>query len=180
VTADRPIPGRLVKAVFQRVLASDLTPDLVQQLHDLGVDVGQPARDNYDREVWHSAVDAAALALFPSASPDAALRQLGSYLIETMQAKHLVRGPWLGMAKLLGPRRAMKQVAEHAASVSPVEFAVIEHGKTDLEVRVDEERQPTFLAGIVEGMVTILGGRDVMAEVVSLAQGRTVMRVTWR
>jgi len=180
VTVSEPIPGRLVKAVFQRVLVSDLTPALVQKLHDLGIDVGAPIADAYPRESWHGAIDVTAAALFPAAGPDAALRQLGSYIIETLQAKHLLKGPWLGMAKLLGPRRAIKQVADHAASLSPVPFSVVEHGKSDLEVRVDEERQPTFLAGLVEGMVTILGGRDAVAEVTSLAQGRTVMRVTWR
>jgi len=180
VTTATPIPGRLVKAVFQRVLVADLTPELVMELHGLGIDVGQPAHDAYPRDTWHAAIDRTAAALFPAAGPDAALRQLGSYIVETLQAKHLLKGPWLGMAKLLGPRRALKQVADHAASLSPVAFSVVEHGKSDLEVRVDESRQPTFLAGLVEGLVTILGGRDAQAEVQSLAQGRTVMRVTWR
>ena len=111
MSADRHIPGKLVKGVFQRALFADLSADLITALAAAGLDLSVPLHDAYPRTVWYRAIELTAASLFPDEAPDARLRRLGRHVIESLEARKLVKGPWLSMAKLMGPRRALSKAA---------------------------------------------------------------------
>ncbi len=175
------MPGRLVQAVFKRVLSADLTPQLTEQLKAEGLDLSLEPPAEYPRTLWFRAIELTAASLFPTVSaPLEQQRQLGRHLITSLQQRNLLKGPWLSVAKLLGPRRALKQIADFGAENSPVEFEVKEKSSKELEVSVDEGRQSEFLAGLIEALVGILGGKDTRVATVTQTEIRAVFSATWR
>jgi uncharacterized protein (TIGR02265 family) len=180
VSADRHIPGKLVKGVFQRALFADLSADLITALAAAGLDLSVPLHDAYPRTVWYRAIELTAASLFPDEAPDARLRRLGRHVIESLEARKLVKGPWLSMAKLMGPRRALSKAAELGAQYSPVRLDVREHHSKEVEVTVAEDQQPEFLAGLLEALVELLGGKVASVRVEAAGHGRAVMRASWR
>ncbi len=174
------VPGQLVKAVFQRVLFQDLSAELIGALAKAGLDLSVPVQPAYPKAVWCQSIELTAESLFPEAAPDARLRRLGRHLIESLESRRLVRGPWLSMAKLMGPRRALKQGAEMGAQFSPVALHVKERSSKLLEVSLEEDAQPEFLAGLLEGLVEALGGKSAQVTIESVVHGRAVMAASWR
>ncbi len=175
------MPGRLVQAVFKKVLAPDLTAELTEQLKLAGLDLNAPLADEYPRTVWFQAIELTSAALFPTVS--SALEQqhrLGRHVISSLQSRNLLKGPWLTMAKLLGPRRALKQAADFGAESLPVTLEVQEKSNKELEITVNEGRQTAFFAGLLEALVGILGGKDARVATLSLTIERAVFSATWR
>ena len=177
------MPGRLVQSVFKKVLASDLTPALLEELKAVGLDAspGSEPVEQYSRTVWFRAIELTAAALFPSVGePLEQQRQLGRHVISSLQTKNLLKGPFITMAKLVGPRRALKQAADFGADKLPLQFEVKEKSARELEVIVDEGRQSEFLAGLIEALVGILGGKDPRVATLSQTEHRAVFSATWR
>ena len=107
-------------------------------------------------------------------------RQLGRHLITVLQSRNLLKGPWVTMAKFIGPRRAMKQAASFGAENSPVKLSVREVSSQELEITVDEGQQTEFLAGLLEALVGMLGGKNARVATVSTSETQTVFNATWR
>jgi uncharacterized protein (TIGR02265 family) len=128
----------------------------------------------------YGAIQLTADSLFPEAPHGQRLRKLGRHLIEALDERKLVKGPWLSMAKLMGPKRALKQGADMGAQYSPIHLAVKERGSKELQITVAEDGQPEFLAGLLEGLVHVLGGKAPHVKVESVAHGHAVMAATWR
>lgn len=170
-----PIDGKLVQAVFGRVLAADLGAQLKALLVDDGLILNDPTRQ-CPRPVWYAAIERTAEALFPG---EGALRRLGRHIVAMVQQRSLVKGPWLGMARLLGPRRALRQGAEHSGH-GPVRWHVAERSKREVEVRFEELEQPEFLAGLLEGAIELVGGENAQVVVEGVRDGHLVMAARWR
>jgi uncharacterized protein (TIGR02265 family) len=180
VSGERHIPGKLVKGVFQRVLFADLSADLITALAGAGLDLSVPLQEAYPRPVWYRSIELTADSLFPDAEPMSRQRRLGRHIIDALESRKLLKGPWLSMAKLMGPRRALTQAAEMGAQYSPVNLSVRERSSKELEVTVSEDQQPEFLAGLLEGLVGVLGGKAPSVKVESAGNGRAVMAASWR
>ncbi|MBL8937568.1 MAG: DUF2378 family protein [Archangium sp.] len=174
------VPGKLVKGVFQRALFPDLSADLITALAGAGLDLSSPLHEHYPKPVWYRSIELTADSLFAEKAQAQRLRHLGRHVIVSLDDRKLVKGPWLSMAKLMGPRRALKQAAEMGAQYSPIHLDVKERGSKELQVTVEEDQQPEFLAGLLEGLVSILGGKSAHVKVESAANGHAVMAATWR
>lgn len=174
-----PIPGKLVEGVFKRVLAVDLTPALKEQLATVGIDVSGPMTDSYPRAVWYRAVDLTAQALFPNTPRENQLRRLGVHVINSLQSRHILRGPWLSMARLMGPRRVLKQAMDFLDR-SPVKLTIKELSKREFEVSADDAEQPEFLAGLLEAAIEVLGGSQPKVLVQRISDGVSIFRASWR
>lgn len=170
-----PIPGKLVESVFKRVLAADLTPALQTQLAAAGVDVSGPMQPSYPRTAWYQAIELTAKTLYPQDELPAQLRKLGGHIISSLQSRQIIKSSWLTMARLMGPRRAIKQAMDFTDR-SPIKLTITERAKSEFEVSVDDTEQPEFLAGLLEQAITMLGGKN--ASVVSAGQG--LFRASWR
>jgi uncharacterized protein (TIGR02265 family) len=173
------LPGKLIDGVFRRVLAGELSASLVDELRVLGIDVTAPAPDVVPKETWYQAISLTAARLYPAEASQAE-RKLGRHLIAALQSRNLVKGPWLTMAKFLGPKRALKQAAEHADGFSPVPLRVVERSSKEVEVHADDGKQPDFLAGLLEGLIDALGGKEPSVVVASTSAERTMFVASWR
>lgn len=173
-----PIPGKLVEGVFKRVLAVDLTPELKEQLAAAGIDVSGPMEANYPRPVWYRAVELTADALFPNMARESQIRRLGVHVIHSLQSRHILRGPWLSMARLMGPRRVLKQAMDFLDR-SPVKLTIKELSKREFEIAADDAEQPEFLAGLLEAAIEILGGSQPKVSVQKISDGASVFRASW-
>jgi uncharacterized protein (TIGR02265 family) len=171
-----PISGKLFDGVFHRVLAGDVPAEVTQKLGELGVDLGA-LQPHYPRELWYRAIAETAAALYPSDAGQ--LRKLGRRIVSSLVTKNLIKGPWVGMAKLLGPRRGLKQAIERMDH-SVVKLSVHEKSKHEFEIVADETEQAEFLAGLIEGALELLGGRDAKTVVVGPRGTSTVFSATWR
>jgi len=177
--ATRAIPGKLVEGVFRRALAGDLTPALLQKLASIGVDLSVPLQAAYPRPTWYRAIELTAAALFADDTPDEQLRKLGQHIMRSLEERQIIKGPWLSMAKLLGPRRALKQAADFVQG-GPLKLTLAEKGKHELEIFVEEGEQPAFLAGVLEGTIALLGGKEPAAEVAARTEAGTTFLARWR
>jgi uncharacterized protein (TIGR02265 family) len=177
--ATRAIPGKLVEGVFRKALGPDLTPQLLEQLAAVGVDLSVPLPAAYSRSIWYRAVEVTAAALYASEPPEVQLRRLGQHIIRSLKEREIVKGPWLSMAKLVGPRRALKQAADFAQG-GPVRLTLVEKGKSEMEIFVEEEQQPELLAGILEATIGLLGGKEPSAEVGARTPAGTTFLARWR
>lgn len=173
------IPGKLVEGVFKRALGPEVTGALLGELLDAGLDLSGPVADSYPRELWHRAISTTAAHLFSKHEAPEQLRMLGRHVMVSLQARHVIKGPWLAMARLAGPRRTLRQAAEHTDQ-SPVKVSITEKAKSEFEIYVEEREQPEFLAGVLEGSVMVLGGKDVRVHVSGRRDHGTVFDVHWR
>jgi|JI10StandDraft_1071094.scaffolds.fasta_scaffold75532_2 uncharacterized protein (TIGR02265 family) len=174
------IPGKLVKGVFQRALFPDLSADLITALAGAGLDLSSPLHEHYPKPVWYRSIELTADSLFAEKAQAQRLRHLGRHVIVSLDDRKLVKGPWLSMAKLMGPRRALKQAAEMGAQYSPIHLDVKERSSKELQITVAEDQQPEFLAGLLEGLLSVLGGKSPHVKVESTSNGHAVMAATWR
>lgn len=174
-----PIPGKLVEAVFKRVLAPDLTPPLTAQLASVGVELSAPMEANYPRTTWYLAVELTAKALYPDDELPVQLRKLGGHIITSLQTRQLIKGAWLTMARLAGPRRALKQAMDFTDR-SPVKLTITERSKTEFEISVDDTEQCDFLAGLLEAAITMLGGKNAGVTLEGTRENAAQFRATWR
>lgn len=177
--ATRAIPGKMVEGVFRRALGADLTPELLEALAAIGVDLSVPLKPAYPRDTWYRAIEITAAALYASQSPQQQLHRLGLHIMRCLKEREVIKGPWLSMAKLLGPRRALKQAADFAQG-GPIRLTLVEKGKHEMEIFVEEGEQPELLAGILEGTIALLGGRDPAAEVGARTAAGTTFLTRWR
>lgn len=174
-----PIPGKLVEAVFKRVLAADLTPELTTQLASVGVDLSGPMETNYPRPTWYLAIEQTAKALYPNDELPVQLRKLGGHIITSLQSRQIIKGAWLTMAKLAGPRRALKQAMDFSDR-SPVKLTITERSKTEFEISVDDTEQSDFLGGVLEAAITMLGGKNAGVTLEGTRENSAQFRATWR
>ena len=173
------IPGKLVDGVFKRVIAADLTPTLITQLAAVGVDLSLPTPATYPRTAWYLAVELTAKALFPADPLAVQLRRFGGHIISALQSRNIIKGPWISMARLMGPRRALKQSMDFLDR-SPVKITLTERSKTEFAITVDETEQPDFLAGLLEAAITMLGGKSPEVSLEAVREGSSHFRAIWR
>lgn len=172
------IPGKLVEGVFKRVLAPDLTPGLITELAAAGLDLSIPTPPAYPRATWYRAIELTAKTLFPDAGPAEQLRKLGGHLIHALQKQHIIKGAWLSMARLMGPRRALRQAMDFTER-SPVKVTITERSKHEFAITADDTEQPDFLAGLLEAAIAMLGGRAPTVALEGTREGLSHFRATW-
>lgn len=173
------IPGKLVEGVFKRVLVQDLTPDLIAQLAAVGVDLATPVEPEYPRTAWYLAIEITAKALFPGEPLPTQLRKLGAHIIHSLQSRHIIKGPWLSMARLMGPRRALKQAMDFTDR-SPVKLTLTERAKSEFAITVDDTEQADFLAGLLEAAIAMLGGKNPSVALEATRDDVSHFLATWR
>lgn len=173
------IPGRLLNGVFNRVLADDVSPALVEALKPLGLDLSAPLHDFYPRTTWYRALQVTAGTLYPDLAPEAQLRAMGRHIIHVLEDRGVVKGAWVTMARLMGPRRSFKQAAEFT-SRSPVRVDIEERTKNEFEISIDAHEQPEFFVGLLEAAIGLLGGRDAHVEPIGPPGETHVFLARWR
>jgi uncharacterized protein (TIGR02265 family) len=173
------IPGKMVQGLFKRVLAPDLTPELIIELAAVGIDLSVPPPPTYPRSAWYQAIALTAKSLFPDHREPAQLRKFGGHIIQSLQTRDIIKSTWLTMARFAGPRRALKQAMDFTDR-SPVKLTINELSKTEFEIGVDDKEQPDFLAGVLEAAVTMLGGKSAAVSLKGPQGESNLFRATWK
>ncbi len=173
------IPGKLVDGLFKKVLAADVSPALKAQLAEAGVDLSAPPPASYPRSTWYRAVELTAQSLFPAEASAVQLRKLGAHVMDALQSRGIIKGPWLSMARLMGPRRSLRQAMDFLDR-SPVKLTITERSKTEFEISVDDPEQPEFLAGLLQSAIGALGGKEPSVSQLPPQPGASLFRATWR
>lgn len=173
------IPGKMVEGLFKKVLAGDVSPQLLGQLAEAGLDLTAAPPANYPRATWYRAIELTAASLYPNDARPEQLRKLGGHIIESLRTRGIIKGAWLSMAKLMGPRRALRQAMDFLDR-SPVKLEITERSKTEFEIFVDDPEQPEFLAGLLQKAIDMLGGKDASVSPLPPRPGASLFRATWR
>jgi uncharacterized protein (TIGR02265 family) len=174
-----PMSGKLVHGVFGRVLGPELSPSLRARLRAVGLDLDSSAlAPSFPREVWYRAVALTAADLFPAEAEPEQLRRLGRHLIDSLEPRGIVRGAWLKMARLVGPRRALTEVARWLDE-SPVALVVAERGRKAVVVSVAEHEQLELIAGLLEATGAALGARHCAVTVEERSGWGTRFLLAW-
>ena len=173
------IPGKMVQGLFKRVLAPDLTPELIAQLAAVGIDLSVPPPAAYPRSAWYQAIALTAKTLFHEHPEPAQLRKFGGHIIQSLQTRDIIKSTWLTMARFAGPRRALKQAMDFTDR-SPVKLTITELSKTEFEISVDDKEQPDFLAGLLESAIHMLGGKQPKVHLKGPQGEANLFTATWR
>ncbi len=163
MTGDKLVYAGTVEALFLKALENRLTPACRMRLGEAGLDLEQKLTPTYTLEQWKQFLRIAADHIYAGMPAEAAYYSLGERFIDgyfsTLFGKAL-----LGMARLLGPRRALTQARLcFRTSTNCSEVRIVERGPTEVEFWLTDigADQPTFVAGALARAAELSGGQRV-------------------
>jgi uncharacterized protein (TIGR02265 family) len=164
MTGDKLVYAGTVEALFLKALENRLTPACRLRLREAGLDLEQKLTPTYTLEQWKLFLRIAADHIYAGMPAEAAYYSLGERFIDgyfsTLFGKAL-----LGMARLLGPRRALTQARLcFRTSTNCSEVRIVERGQSEVEFWLTDigADQPTFVAGALARAAELSGGQRVV------------------
>jgi uncharacterized protein (TIGR02265 family) len=176
---DRQVSGRLVAGLFEKGLTGAVTPELRAHLEAEGIAL-QKLAPSYPHATWIRGLEITASELYAGEVLSDGLRKLGARVVRNLKASGVIKGPFLTMGKLMGPKRVLKQIS--GQPVRGAEFLRIEvHEKNGkhLEVHLNDGAIGDFLAGGLEAILEVLGGRNPRVQPLVTTPERCILDVTW-
>ncbi|ATB34465.1 DUF2378 family protein [Melittangium boletus] len=165
MTGDKLVYSGTVEALFVRALENRLTPACRQRLREAGLDLEQKLPPSYTLEQWKQFLRIAADHVYAGMPAEAAYYSLGERFIDGYFSSIFGRA-LLGMARLLGPRRALTQARLcFRTSANCSEVRIVERSPTEVEVWLTDigADLPTFVAGVLSRATELSGGQRVVA-----------------
>jgi len=165
MTGDKLVYSGTVEALFLRALENRLTPACRQRLREAGLDLEQKLPPSYTLEQWKQFLRIAADHVYAGMPAEAAYYSLGERFIDGYFSSIFGRA-LLGMARLVGPRRALTQARLcFRTSANCSEVRIVERGPTEVEVWLTDigADLPTFVAGVLTRAAELSGGQRVVA-----------------
>lgn len=160
-SAPRVVFSAAFEGLFSKDVRSRIAPEFKPQLLKLGINLDKPFNPAYPVEVWANAVAATSRHLYPTATAEEAQRLIGRDTIagfgETMVGKAM-----FAMLRLIGITRTLERSARsYAASSNYTQVTLTKTGPTSYDFQLNEMHTlPQFDMGIVEGMLTYLGAKQ--------------------
>lgn len=170
-----------VAALFQRALGDRITPALRERLRLAGIDLQRPLLPAYPLETWMTCLALAAEAVFPGRPAEEGLRLLGERMVESY-AQTAIGRALFGLARVLGPRRALDRASQSfrsANNYSQTRIQEIAPGTYDLWMN-EVGPHPTFTAGLIAGGMRHSGARDLRVDVMAYDGHACTYRVQWK
>lgn len=167
MTHDEPLVfGPTVEGLFVRGLAGKLTPDVVQRLRAVGLDVEKPLLPAYSRRVINDAVALVAQALYPELPVDEAWYQVGKHVAVGVKNMTL-GGATLALLRILGPVRTLHRLARTFRTTNNyMQVRLTERGPGDFELELTPSNaQPRYMQAVIEDMLTYAGAKGLAVEV---------------
>jgi uncharacterized protein (TIGR02265 family) len=165
MTGEKLVYAGTVEALFLKALENRLTPACRMRLRDAGLDLDQKLSPTYTLEQWKQFLRIAADHVYAGMPAEAAYYSLGERFIDGYFSSLFGRA-LLGMARLLGPRRALTQAKLcFRTSTNCSEVRIVEKGPTELEFWLTDTGAdlPTFVAGALARAAEAAGGQRVVA-----------------
>ena len=164
MTGDKLVYAGTVEALFLKALENRLTPACRLRLREAGLDLEQKLTPTYTLEQWKLFLRIAADHIYAGMPSEAAYYSLGERFIDGYFSTLFGRA-LLGMARLLGPRRALTQARLcFRTSTNCSEVRIVEKGQTEVEFWLTDigADQPTFVAGALARAAELAGGQRVV------------------
>ena len=174
------VSGRLIAGLFEKGLAGAVTPELEAHLVAEGIDL-RNLKERYPYEAWVRGLEVTAAELYGGEVLSDALRKLGARVVLSLRDQGVVKGPMFTMGRFMGPMRVLKQI--HNQPVRGADFLkiqVVEKGKHHLELHFNDGAIGDFIAGALEVVVELLGGRKPTVQAIVTTPERCVLDVAWR
>lgn len=179
MTDQRMVSGKWVEGLFNRALGPSIDHELSALLKAEGLELSRPMQHSYPRERFVKWVTISARELFPDHEQPAALRALGAKVVEDMRAAGGIRAPVLAMAKFMGPRRVLKQLADYVQGQSSLRVKIEEKSKTEAKLELNDGELADFVAGTLEGILPLIGARGATVDAKLLSPDRCVLSLRW-
>ncbi|WPB73437.1 TIGR02265 family protein [Archangium violaceum] len=163
MTGDKLVYAGTVEALFLKALENRITPACRLRLREAGLDLEQKLTPTYTLEQWKQFLRIAAGHIYAGMPAEAAYYSLGERFIDGYFSTLFGRA-LLGMARLLGPRRALTQARLcFRTSTNCSEVRIVERGPTEVEFWLTDigADQPTFVAGALARAAELAGGQRV-------------------
>ncbi|HYO52629.1 TIGR02265 family protein [Archangium sp.] len=164
MTSEKLVYSGTVEALFLRALENRLTPACRMRLREAGLDLDQKLSPTYTLEQWKQFLRIAGDHIYAGMPTEAAYYSLGERFMDGYFSTLFGRA-LLGMARLLGPRRALTQARLcFRTSANCSEVRIVERGPTELEFWLTDigADQPTFVAGVLARAAEVAGGQRVV------------------
>ncbi|MBK7865267.1 MAG: DUF2378 family protein [Archangiaceae bacterium] len=179
MTDQKMVSGKWVEGLFNRALGPSIDAELSKLLEAEGLELKRPMQAKYPRDLFVRWVTLSARELFPGTEQPQALRLLGAKVVEDMRAAGDIRGAVLTMARLMGPRRVLRQLAEYVQGQSSLRVKLEERSKTDVRLELNDGELADFLAGSLEVILGLVGARSATVETRCEAPDRSVLSLRW-
>ena len=164
MTGEKLVYSGTVEALFLKALENRLTPACAQHLREGGLDLDQKLSPTYTLDQWKQFLRIAADHVYAGMPAEAAYYSLGERFMEGYFSTLFGRA-LLGMARLVGPRRALTQARLcFRTSANCSEVHIVERGPTEVEFTLTDigADLPTFVAGALAKAAELAGGQRVV------------------
>jgi uncharacterized protein (TIGR02265 family) len=173
------VSGKWVEGLFNRALGPSINTQLNALLKAEGLELSRPFQSAYPREQFVTWIRISARELFPGEEQPTALRLLGAKVVEDMKAAGNIRGPFVAMAKLMGPRRVLRQLMQYVQGQSSLRVKLEDQGKTAARIELNDGELADFVAGSLESILQLIGARSPKVETHQLRPDLSVLSARW-
>jgi uncharacterized protein (TIGR02265 family) len=170
-----------LEALFSREIRALLTPELVAELKDAGVDLNKPFLPAYPIETWAAIVDLLARRLYPKDSIEAAYWKLGRSTTIGFGETFIGKAAF-GFLKLVGPVRAVERAARSYANTNNYTKVELKRlGDTSFQFWMNEKHTlPEYDMGVVEAMLEYVGAKSPQITLIARDQESFTMKLDWQ
>ena len=179
MSEQRMVSGKWVEGLFNKALGPSIDRELNELLKAEGLELSRPLQHAYPRERFVKWLTLSAREMFPDEEPAQALRLLGAKVVEDLRAAGSLKGPVLGVAKLLGPRRVLHKLADYVQGQSSLRVKLEEQGKGAAQLELNDGELGDFVAGSLESILRLVGARSPQVDATQVAPDRSVLSLRW-
>lgn len=175
----RMVSGKWVEGLFNKALGPSITHELSAMLKAEGLDLSHPFQHAYPRERFAAWVQLVARELFPGQEQPAALHRLGAKVVDDLLGAGSIKGAIITVAKLAGPRRVLRQLADYVHGQSALKVKLEERSKTEARIELNDGELADFVAGSLESILALVGARSPKVDTQRLSPEQSVLSVRW-
>ncbi|MBX5483084.1 MAG: DUF2378 family protein [Myxococcaceae bacterium] len=183
VKEERVVFSPSVEALLIRGVAKKMTPELQEDLKQLGIDLSRPLLPGYPSYVWQRAVDHVARTLYPTLSMAEAQWMLGESTVYGFE-ETLIGKAVIGLSRVIGPRRVLLRFTSLSKSSNNYSTMTLkELAPNDFELEAHPyEGFPEYVQGCLHAVLDVSGAKEPQVDLIShdTAAERIVLRATWK
>ncbi len=160
---------------------NELTPDLIDRVRSLGIDLSKTLLPAYALELWNEVLQAVAETLYPADPIEVAARRLGEHGIGSYEMTMIGRAT-LAMSKLIGPRRTVLR-AQHSwrTANNHTVVTVTEFAPNDFRVVFNTFGVSRWVyQGINYASLKLAGAENLSFEIESYSDESVIYRARWK